>query len=452
MQPAVFIRLRPRGPWRYGPGDGGQDRVDTLFRSDRLYSAVTLAFRQLGLLDEWLDATAKASVPAVVFSSLFPFQGDTLFAPPPATLWPPPPSLVTTPSPVFLTKVRWNAARFVPLTLIESILMGQRILADQWIPDAASGCLLRRDRPSSSPYRTVARSGASVDRVTEASVHARAAACVEFEPGSGLWTVVRFSNEEASSVWASRVQAAFRLLADTGFGGRRTSGWGQTAEPEFQSGTWPSLILPKIARAGNGNGASANSEQPLSCWLLSLYSPSSTDVIDWREGSYGATVRGGHVESHSGPSAEKKRVRMITEGSVIKAPAELVGVAVNVAPDGFPHPVYRAGFALALVLPEIHAPVPTESEARAETGPEVAIAEEAEVLSPEEPITTESTVTEPPVEEFTEPMKDPEAAVRELPEEPVELGAETEAGKESVTPDEPANDSQETKEDENYEI
>lgn len=288
----------------------------------------------------------------------------------------------------------------------------------------------------------------SVDRVTEASVHARTAACVEFEPGSGLWAVARFANDEASSVWGPRVRSAFRLLTDTGFGGRRTSGWGQTTEPEFQSGTWPSLILPKLARAGS----SANGDQPVSCWLLSLYSPSATDVIDWREGSYGATVRGGHVDSHSGLSAEKKRVRMITEGSVIKGPAEPVGAAVNVAPDDFPHPVYRAGFALALVLPEINAPASAETQAPAEAGPEVAITEEVEVLSPEEPITTEGAVTELPIEEFTEPMKEPEAAVRELPEEPAEPVAETGAGAESVTPEEPANGSQETKEDENYEI
>jgi hypothetical protein len=42
---------------------------------------------------------------------------------------------------------------------------------------------------------------------------------------------------------------------------------------------------------------------------------------------------------------------MISEGSVIAARAEPTGTAVDVAPDGFPHPVYRSGFALALKLP-----------------------------------------------------------------------------------------------------
>src|SRR5579875_248145 len=236
MQPAVLIRLRPVGPWRFGPGDGGGDRVDALYRSDRLYSGVTLAMRQLGWLEEWLEATARAASPAVAFSSLFPFQGDSLFAPPPATLWPPPATQVTTTSPVFLSKMRWEAARFVPLGVIEALLTGQSILADQWMPDAESGCLLRRDRPSASPFRAVMRNRAAVDRVTGAAVHPQTRAGVEFEPGSGLWTVARYADGGAQEAWNERVTAAFRLLADSGFGGLRSSGWGHAAAPEFQRG------------------------------------------------------------------------------------------------------------------------------------------------------------------------------------------------------------------------
>ncbi len=287
MQPAVLIRLRPRGPWRYGPGNGGQDRVDTLYRSDRLYSAVTIAMRQLGFLEEWLDATARASRPAVAFSSLFPYQAETLFAPPPASLWPPPSSLVSAPSPVFLSKTRWNAARFVPLSVIEAILGGQNILAEQWIPDAESGCLLRRDRPNSSPFHIVVRGGIAVDRLTHSSVHVTSSACVEFAAGSGLWAVAQYADSGAESTWGDRVKAAFRLLADSGFGGRRSSGWGQAEEPEFQQGAWPAVLMPKLGRAlrnaQQGQNGGAESAQ---YWLLSLYSPSSADSIDWAEGDY----------------------------------------------------------------------------------------------------------------------------------------------------------------------
>jgi len=401
MQQAALVRLRPVGPWRYGPGDGGEDRVDTLYRSDRLYSAVTIAMKQLGMLDEWLDATARSASPAVAFTSLFPFQGDTLFAPPPSTLWPPPSGLLTTPSAVFLAKIRWNAAKFVPVSLIESILLGQNVLADQWIPDPETACLLRRDRPSTSPFHVVVKTRAAVDRVSNSAIHLHASACVEFETGAGLWTLVRYSDEEARGQWDDRVKGAFRLLADTGFGGKRSSGWGQAEAPEFQPGSWPGVLMPKlarmIARAANSNGSIAPESSLY--WLLSLFSPSARDTVNWREGNYEIAVRGGRIESAQVNGAEKKRVRMVAEGSVIGAPDEPVGAAVDVRPEGFPHAVYRAGFAVALKLPVLE--IATEQEPV--EAPETAEAAEALEPLPCEPpeLTDEPEV--PPVEPVEQP-------------------------------------------------
>ncbi len=350
MQPALLIRLRPRGPWRYGPGDGGEDRVDALYRSDRLFSAVTLAMGQMGWLAEWLDATARSRTAAVVFSSLFPYQADSLFAPPPASLWPPPAWLLNASSPVFLSKIRWSAARFVPVSVIDSLLSGQAILADQWLPDAESGCLLRRDRASTSPFRTATRQRAAVDRAGHGAVHVHSSACVEFEAESGLWCLARFADQSAEETWSERVKGCFRLLADSGLGGRKSSGWGQAEAPQFREGAWPTLLLPKLQSAGNGF------ETPL-YWILSLYSPGTSDAIDWSGGDYRLTIRGGRVESAAGWGAQKKIARMVAEGSVLATRQEPVGAAVDVAPDGFAHPVYRSGFALAVRLP---AAVPTD--------------------------------------------------------------------------------------------
>ncbi len=316
MQPAVLIRLRPTGPWRYGPGDGAQDRVDTVYRSDRVFSAVTVAMQQLGFLNEWLDTTARAPVSAVAFSSLYPYQGDTLFAIPPASVWPPPTAQLTAPNPAFLAKIRWNAVQLVPLAVIEALLSGRSVPADQWTADAATGCLLRRDRLGSAPFRVAGRTAAAVDRVTRSAVQVSSTACVEFEPDSGLWTVARYRDAAAASAWQERVQACFRLLADSGFGGRRTQGWGKTESPEFRRGTWPNVILPKLGRnSGDGNGGSEASLY----WLLSLYSPSSSDVIDWTGGDYRLTVRGGRVAA---TGSLKKNARMIAEGSVLAAREE----------------------------------------------------------------------------------------------------------------------------------
>ena len=82
----IEVRLRPAGPWRVGHHAGDRERVDVIYHSDALFSAITHAMRVLGWLDEWLDATARAEgAPAVRFSSLFPFIGKTRLVTPPRT-------------------------------------------------------------------------------------------------------------------------------------------------------------------------------------------------------------------------------------------------------------------------------------------------------------------------------------------------------------------------------
>jgi hypothetical protein len=55
---------------------------------------------------------------------------------------------------------------------------------------------------------------------------------------------------------------------------------------------------------------------------------------------------------------------MVEEGCVLAAATEPVGAAVDVAPDGFAHPVYRSGFALPVRLPVIEPHLePVEEEA-----------------------------------------------------------------------------------------
>ncbi len=397
MQPALLIRLRPSGPWRFGPGDGALDGIDELYRSDRLFSAFTIAARRLGFLDEWIDATVRTDEPAVAFSSLFPFQGETLFAIPPSTVWPPPPAQVTAPNSVFLTKIRWKTARFVPLSVIDLLITGGRLLADQWIPDPESLCLLRRDRPSTSPFRTVTRRSAAVDRVSHMGSLPAASACVEFEPGSGLWTLARYRNAQAQESWSDRVEAVFRLLADSGFGGKRSSGWGHSQPPEFERGTWPGLLLPKLAGTSrNGSAPKDAVRDSARYWLLSVYSPSRGDQVDWRSGDYTVAVRTGRVESPVGGGAEKKAVRMISEGSVLVAASEPAGAAVDVAPDNFSHPVFRSGLALALELPL--------------SAPQAAEEIQTELRPAEEPSTVEAAI-ESPCEESarTERLANPES-------------------------------------------
>jgi len=451
MNPGLVVKLRPAGPWRIGPDSGARNRVDSIYHSDTLFSAVSSAMAQLGSLDGWLAATARAAAPAVSFSSCFPFLDEIGFVIPPRTIWPPAaPALLA-------ARVRWKSARFVPIAIVEAILAGRKLEEHRWSVDGPSQCLVPAGRPG--PFRIDVRWNAAVDRLTGSSER-HSTACLEFRPGAGLWTVVSFLDDAARDRWLDPVKAAFRLLADTGFGGRRSRGWGRSEPPEFLDGQLPGMILPPppaaeppaptpepIAESAAveapeaivplivepeavpvedqslGPCDSVPSPEPAAAplleseppalagafveappeesaappcepfepeaepepepapapeppapteppppqpvteppapetaqlhWLLSLFSPAPADAVDWTRGNYSVVTRAGRVESPNGSGEPKKLVQMIAEGSVLCGGAPPVGAAPDVAPDGFAHPVFRAGFAVAIPLPRV---------------------------------------------------------------------------------------------------
>jgi CRISPR type III-A-associated RAMP protein Csm4 len=372
MNPGLVVKLRPPGPWRNGPDSGARNRVDPVYHSDSLYSAVTGAMRTLGHLDAWLDATARNPQGAAVrFSSCFPFQGDIGYVIPPRSIWPPMGG-----APVTSPKVRWKSARYIPLALVDALLSGQVPDEDKWEIDGQSECLVPAGRPG--PFRIAVRSSAAVDRLA-GSADRHATACMEFFPGAGLWAVVSFANADEYDRWNGRVRASFRLLADSGFGGERGRGWGRSDEPEFIEGELPDMILPPRSRASVAEAEPRPAPEPPpdaseatpppegsttteissrdreaqvpSHWLLSLFTPAPDDAIDWTRGNYGVVPRLGRIDSPARQGDLKKQINMVTEGSVLVAPQSPQGSSADVAPEGFPHPVYRAGFALSIPLP-----------------------------------------------------------------------------------------------------
>jgi CRISPR type III-A-associated RAMP protein Csm4 len=432
MNPGLLIKLRPAGPWRIGPDSGARNQVDAIYHSDTLYAAVTSAMLRLGRLQDWLGATAANGTPTLCFSSCFPFLAEIAFVVPPRTIWPPS-------SPALLSaRVRWKSARFVPLGIVHGLLAGQPLDEDLWAVDGPSGCLVPAGR--SGPFRPGLRFNAAVDRLT-GTAERHSVACLEFRPGAGLWTVLRFADQEARDRWLDPVKTAFRLLADSGFGGERTLGWGRSEMPEFIEGTFPEMILatqaasapshdagqalpaaaveevqaPEVGQAfvtasvGEGQApeggpalAPADGEQstgqessptepalpsaeatddsqeagealkppipdpgpiapesapgsrpPAPHWLLSLFTPASTDSIDWTRGNYTVLIRGGRVEAPTRSGDLKRHLQMVAEGSVLYAASAPRGSAPDVAPEGFAHPVFRAGFAVSIPLPEM---------------------------------------------------------------------------------------------------
>lgn len=328
--PGLLIKLRPTGPWRIGPDSGVRDRVGRVYHSDSLYAAVSSGISHLGSLEEWLDATARAPEPAVRFGSCFPYQGDTLLVAPPRNLWPPQAS----------SKVRWKGARFVPIGVVETLAGGRSLSEGTWAIDPESECLVPARTPAvPGPFRVSVRSHAAVDR-NGSNVAAHSTACLEFTPESGLWTVVQFADDAARDRWTAPLTGALRLLADTGFGGERSQGWGRSEMPQITAGELPRLLLKN-----------QEVQEAAGYWLLSLFHPASDDIIDWQQGDYVLTTRGGRIESSAGWGEAKQLTRMVAEGSVLVASSAPRGSAPDVAPQGFPHPVYRAGFAVTLPIP-----------------------------------------------------------------------------------------------------
>ncbi|MBV8906809.1 MAG: hypothetical protein JOZ22_24480, partial [Acidobacteriia bacterium] len=327
MNPGLVIKLRPSGPWRIGPDSGARNEVDAIYHSDSLYSAVTSAMARLGSLEDWLAATAQSSAPAVAFSSCFPFLDEIGFVVPPRTAWPPS-------SPALLSaRVRWKSARFVPLGIIEGLLAGHVLDERQWSIDGVSACLVPAGK--AGPFRNGVRFHAAVDRLTGATER-HSIGCVEFHPGAGLWAIASFADEAARDRWLEPLKTAFRLLADSGFGGGRSRGWGRTETPDFTEGTLPEMLLPPRPAVPSEPQAEPDTSSPDSRtldsepippspapnrlspqWLLSLFVPGPHDSIDWSRGSYTLHTRAGRVESAEGTGELKKQIQMVAEGSVL---------------------------------------------------------------------------------------------------------------------------------------
>lgn len=329
--PASFIvRFRPTGPWRFGPDSGARDRVEPICHSDAVFSAITNAMARLGSLEEWLSAITQtdSDVPPVRFSSLYPFQRETLFVVPPRSMWPPAASV----------KVRYKAARLVPMAVVESLANEKPLDDDRWVLDGESECLLPADRSrQAGPFRIGLRSNAAVDRLTPGAVEAHTTACLEFGPDAGLWMLVVFSGDEAQTRWIEPIRSALRLLADSGIGGERSRGWGRSTEPEWNPAR--DFLAPK-----------PEADQ-IAYWLLSVYAPAQEDKVDWTNGNYATVSRSGRVESPGRSGDLKRPTIMVAEGSVLLSSHSPSGAVRDVAPEGFPHPVFRAGFAVSIPIP-----------------------------------------------------------------------------------------------------
>jgi hypothetical protein len=335
--------------------------------------------------------------------------------------------------------------------VVEGLLNGRPPAEDEWTVDGASECLVPAG--ASGPFRVTVRSAAAVDR-DGAGVVPHSTACLEFTPGGGLWMFAAFSDDASRERWSGRLHAALRLLADSGFGGKRSRGWGRSGSFKVTEGRLPSLVFKSKEGSKPADASKDAGGSQTAYWMLSLFQPAASDSIDWQRGSYSLTTRGGRIESEARWGDAKKPTRMIAEGSVIVAASEPRGSATNVAPEDFPHPVYRAGFALSIpvTISSAYLPLSPAAVSPAALSPVVGAAPASTTpasIIPENPIPPGNPIPENQTPE--NPI--PEGSIPEIPAiegaemagpsstsaEPAIMAPEA-AAPESATPDSPAPD------------
>jgi CRISPR/Cas system CSM-associated protein Csm4 (group 5 of RAMP superfamily) len=420
--PGIVVRLRPVGPWRIGPSTGAREQTDGILHSDSLFSAISCAMQQLGFLTHWLSVTAESDEPEVRITSAFPYAQQNLYVPPPRHTWPPAAG----------GKVRWKAARLVPLSLTPVLLREEEIDQERWAADPVSGCLLPvgKHGVSAPPFRIGVRSTAPVDRISNISGEAFSSACLEFTSGSGMWCLIVFASAGARDAWAGKLRSAFRLLADNGVGGERSRGWGRSKPPQFQDMDVAQL-LPTVQTEG----------AEMAYWMLSLYSAGADDRVDWKRGDYTLVTRSGRAER---TGMLKRQSRMVEEGSVVFASQAPVGAASDVAPEGTGHPVYRWGCPAAFPVPvrphgvkyrlAVAAPEPERQIAPEPVEPNTQVPEPVT----DEPLPDEQPAYEEPVDQL--PAADQPADDTPVDEPPAEEPTAEEPPAEEPPAEEPPTD------------
>ncbi|PDO09537.1 MAG: type III-A CRISPR-associated RAMP protein Csm4 [Candidatus Reconcilbacillus cellulovorans] len=305
----LTVEMRFRGPVRIGTGGFGMEGSGLILHSDTLFSALYIAWLRL----------YGGPVPKMRVSSAFPRAGGVVYYPRPQLPIP-------------------------GLTPDDALAFGKSLKALRWVAEPSFFRWIRGAAFRAEDVHAMLKAEEVLDK--QAAVRDRPRAAVDrFGAGTNLYWVGEtfFADGDGLTFFAEvpdgeadRFCRAVEWLGDEGIGGRRSSGYG-AFEPRF-SASWPF----EAATAGEAAGGSAGNAAGYV--LLSLYGPNADErrrVVALLQ-AYHLVERTGWTESVGGqPGLRHRRVVMVAEGSVLREPVE--GGIVDVAPDGFPHPVYRYG-------------------------------------------------------------------------------------------------------------
>lgn len=356
MKELIVYRLEGRDgrlSFHLGERGVGLEETSVHLHSDRLFSALCLAWRSLGEnLEELLNAfprirfssdlrDASPIEPPFLITSVYPFYRDVYFFPRPLL---PAAGFTGGMDPVIgkgLKKVQyiskklfeaWIAAQPIDRFFLNSqnekpSLRGDLSLqaGKAWLTDEEA----QKSYPADgSLWSLELQPRVTVGRSDNRSV-VYASGRVHFVPEAGLYFLVQYNQPG----WRTRVESALEYLAEEGIGGERSNGNGQF---QLAGGDPFSLNEP-----GDPDGFLS----------LSLYWPSQAEVVaGGLEGArYMLMNQRGWIASPEGMGIRRPNVRMLAEGSVFTR--KPFGRLVDLTPlgeEGKPllaHPVWRYGLA-----------------------------------------------------------------------------------------------------------
>lgn len=309
------VKLQFRGPVHFGNKENTYNSTDFILHSDTIFSGI---INCIGLLygkkiaDEVVDMFLRNIIPFKI-SSAFLYKDDEYYIPKPLDF-----DLYD----LFNDYKESKKVKYIPL----SFLKKQNYIKDL-DKDAVSlskGHLLINEA-NGKLFEIIERPRVLVDRVTSSSNIYYVSECY-FNEGTGLWFYLDIIDKGLEK----NVLSAIKLLGDEGLGGERTYGLG-LFEPDF--------IV-------DDNREFINANKFLS---LSLIYPKDDEKISSKLKYFTIIERGGYAFSLYTTELKRKRVRMVSEGSVFdKQP---YGAVIDVAPNNFDkHKIVRYGIAYTYPL------------------------------------------------------------------------------------------------------
>lgn len=355
-----MVTLRPNEPFHVGQDTGAErQKVHTYIPSDTLFSALVTTWAQLGRADEVIEQFRGQ--PPFTLTSAFP----CLLArtdPPRALVRLLPLPLVRLPADELLPPKQRKHIRWVSWGVFEKLCAAQTLEGETSEANrvqAGTVWLLREEREAISRvwgreadsviwWATEAVPRVAVDRVTSASnlFHTGRMALAE---GVGLWFAIRGEDgAEVASRWLDLIGRALNVLADAGLGGLRSAGHGAF------TWAWDDGPAPLLGESRSEAGYAVT---------LARYAPKDeievARSLQARAASYQLVTIAGWCQDEALHPWRRKRVRLVSEGSVIGRAEGPMGRLVDVRPTGAPQAnfggrgVYRYGYAFPVgVRPE----------------------------------------------------------------------------------------------------